>query len=125
MGGFALPNFKLYYWAAHLSILAWWKKGPPSEADYCPAWLSMERMFCKKTSLSAPLNSSTAVKKVCFNNSFVIGNTIRIWKQIKHYIEAPKTYLDTPVCENHSFLPGLTDSVFLLWKQKGICNICN
>ena len=29
-GGFALPNFKMYCWAAHLSILAWWRKGPLS-----------------------------------------------------------------------------------------------
>ena len=29
----------------------------------------------------------------------------------------------TPIHENHSFFPGLTDSVFLLWKRKGIYNI--
>lgn len=122
-GGFALPILKVYYWAVHLSILIWWKKGPPLEADSCPAWLWMERMFCQKTWLSALLNSPTVVKKACFNNSSVIGNAIRIWKQIKHYIKAPKIYLDTPICENPSFLPGLSDRVFLTWKQKGICHV--
>ena len=76
-GGFALPDFKLYYWAAHLSIRLWWKKGLSSEADFCPACLCTERLLCQKTSLPALLNSPAVVKKESFNNSFVIGNTIK------------------------------------------------
>lgn len=27
------------------------------------------------------------------------------------------------MCENHSFIPGLNDTVFSAWKQKGIDSI--
>lgn len=123
-GGFSSPNFKMYYWAAQsLSILAWWRGGIRSDTDSCPAWLHIESSICKKTSLLALLHSLTAVKRSLFSNSFVVGNTLKIWKQIKSYIKALKIYLDTPICENHSFTPGLTDSVFSTWKQSSICTI--
>lgn len=66
----------MYYWAAHLSILAWWKKGPQSDADWGPAWLHTERSVRKKPSLLALLNSPTTVKRSHFSNSFVVGNTL-------------------------------------------------
>ena len=78
VGGFALPNFKMYYWATHLSMLAWWRRGPPSISDSCPAWIRIERLLCKKSSLLALLNSPTTVKKSCYSNSLVIHGTIRI-----------------------------------------------
>ena len=31
--------------------------------------------------------------------------------------------MDTSICENHSFTPGLNDFVFSTWKQRGICNV--
>ena len=123
VGGFALPNFKMYYWATHLSMLAWWRRGPPSISDSCPAWLRIERLLCKKSSLLALLNSPTTVKKSCYSNSLVIHGTIRIWEQIKSYIKAPKMYTDTPICNNHYFIPGINDAAFFDWKQKGIVNI--
>lgn len=43
-GGFGLPQFKYYYWAANLSIFAWWKKWP-FDADRDPSWLRMEQAF--------------------------------------------------------------------------------
>lgn len=122
-GGFMLPNFKMYYWAAHLSVLAWWKKGPPSSVDSCPAWLVIERLLCKKSSLSSLLNSPDVIKDSYFSNSFVIGNTVKIWKQIKIYIKAPKIYVDAPIWQNHSFIPGLDDAGFYTWSQKGICTV--
>ena len=32
-------------------------------------------------------------------------------------------YTDTPICNNHSFIPGINDAAFFDWKQKGIVNI--
>lgn len=32
-------------------------------------------------------------------------------------------YVDTPICDNHSFIPGLNYIVFAAWKERGICNI--
>ncbi len=120
--GFSFPNFKCII-GVHTSILAWWKKGLPYNADSCPTWVRTERLLCKKTSLPALLNSPTTVKKSYFSSNFVFGNTIKILKQIKLYIKAPKIYTDTPVCKNHSFIPGLNNDVFSTWKQRGICNI--
>lgn len=54
-GGFGLPQFKYYYWAANLSIFARWKKWP-SDTDGDPSWLRMEQAFCNRTSLGALLN---------------------------------------------------------------------
>lgn len=85
--------------------------------------LTLPKLSTVSTSLLALLHSLSAVKRSLFSNSFVVGNTLKIWKQIKSYIKAPKIYVDTPVCENHSFTPGLTDGVFSTWKQSGICTI--
>uniref|UniRef100_A0A0S7EX59 LIN1 n=1 Tax=Poeciliopsis prolifica TaxID=188132 RepID=A0A0S7EX59_9TELE len=125
VGGFSLPDFKQYYWACHLSILAWWKKGPLSSDETCPSWLSLERLHCCNSSLTALLNSPIKVNKTRYTNSFVIRNTIRIWKQIQKFIKAPEVYFDTPICENHSFAPGLCDAVFRTWRMKGIDVIGN
>lgn len=75
VGGFSLPSFKMCYWAANVSILAWWKKGLQLYTDSCPAWLQIESSVCKKTSLLALLNSPTAAKGFLFCNSIVVGNT--------------------------------------------------
>lgn len=119
----ALPNFKMYYWAAHLSILTWWRKGPPFSSYSCPAWLCIEYLLCNKTSLLALLYSPTKVRKSHYSNSFVINGTMRTWEQIKLHNKSPSVHTDTPICENHAFIPGLNDIAFSAWKQKGIKNI--
>lgn len=80
----------------------------------------MEQALCKNTSLSALLNSPTKASKGSYSGSTVIGNTLKIWHHIRRYIKAPCTYLDSPICKNHAFSPGLSDSVFLMWQQRGI-----
>lgn len=35
-------------------------------------------------------------------------------------IKAPKLYIDSPICWNHAFQPGLTDSSFQSWREAGI-----
>lgn len=122
-GGFSLPHFKAYYWAAHLNFITWWKKGPPSDSSKCPAWLSLERTLCNKTSLLALLNSPTKINQLHYSNSFVVKNTLKIWKQIKLHTKTPNMYIDSPICKNHAFLPGLSDRVFADWKLKGIKDI--
>lgn len=41
MGGLALPNFQVYYWAAVLVTMYWWFEGPHCNAAVCveAAWL--------------------------------------------------------------------------------------
>ncbi|KAF7665834.1 hypothetical protein LDENG_00131610 [Lucifuga dentata] len=124
IGGFALPHFKKYYWAAQLTVFSWWTRGPsPDESHSCPKWLSLERSLCHKTSLPALVNSPATMKKSNYSDSFVIENALKIWKQIRSYIKAPNIYTDSPICHNHSFIPGLQDIAFSSWYQQGICNI--
>lgn len=121
-GGFGLPNFKNYYWAANLNTLAWWRKISLMEPDK-PEWLAIEEASCNKTSLIALLNSPIKIDLKCYNGNTVISNSIKVWKQIKKYLEIPDIYLDTPICHNHAFPPGLHDKFFLQWKQIGITTI--
>ena len=53
-GGFALPDFRLYYWAAHLNILSFWRNCRPTEGtENKPAWLEIERAVCQFVSPSS------------------------------------------------------------------------
>ncbi len=58
IGGFALPNFKLYYWAAHLSILAWWKKGPPFWGRLLPCMVVYGTNALQKNFITRPSKQS-------------------------------------------------------------------
>ena len=122
-GGFGLPHFKAYYWAAHLNNISWWKKGSANSSNDCPEWLALERSLCVGTSLPALLNSPNKIDKTVYGDNFVIKNTLRVWKQIRLYAKAPNTYIDSPICQNHAFAPGLNDPAFNSWTQKGIREI--
>ena len=39
------------------------------------------------------------------------------------HVKAPNIYIDTPICENQAFTPGLNDVVFSPWKQRGISSV--
>ncbi len=122
-GGFGLPNFKCYYWAANLNTLVWWRKIASVELGDKPEWLAIEEASCNKTSLSALLNSPIEIEIKNINGNIVISNLIKVWKQIKVYLKIPNLYLDTPICNNHVFPPGLQDKIFFQWKRMGIVTI--
>lgn len=122
-GGFGLPNFKFYYWAANLNTLAWWRKIGSVELGDKPEWLAIEEASCNKTSLTALLNSPNKIELKNINGNIIISNLIKIWKQIKVYLKIPDLYLDTPICNNHAFPPGLHDKTFFQWKHMGIVTI--
>lgn len=56
-------------------------------------------------SLPALLNSPIKVNKSIYNANFVVDSTIGIWKELQYHIKALRGYLDTPICETHSFVP--------------------
>lgn len=120
-GGFALPNLRCYYWAAHLNILAFWRSGILTEGteEDTPAWLSMERAACLGTSLPALLNSPVKNKLLNAGN-YLVHNSLKIWKQIKTYFKAPNMYIDRPIRGNHTFKSASVDSTFARWKEKGV-----
>lgn len=119
-GGFGLPFFKAYYWAAHLNIFSWWRVDSTDVTCEQPEWLRIEQALSPNSSLQALCNSPGKISKLIYNRHFVIGQSLKIWKQIRIYIKAHKVYFDSPICKNHSFIPALNDMFFSLWKRKGI-----
>lgn len=118
-GGFGLPDFKCFYWAAHLNILVFWRSSNLTEdtANPPPAWLSLEQAECEGTSLLALLNSPIKINKSLYKGNFLIHNSIKIWNQIKSHLKAPNMYSDTPICNNHAFKPSAGDPVFVPWRE--------
>ncbi len=58
-----------------------------------------------------------------YSENIVINNSLKIWQQIKSFLDLPHKYLYSPICKNHAFSPGLQDKVFSQWKQKGLISI--
>lgn len=90
-------------------------------AEDTPAWLSIEQGFCQRTSLSALLNSAVKTDRSLYGGNFNITlNSLKIWKQIKIYFKAPDMYVDSPICNTHTFKPAREDAMFAHWKNKGV-----
>lgn len=75
------------------------------------------------TYLEALLNSPIKIDSKFYNGNMVINNTLKIWKQIKSFLDLPHIYLESPVCKNYAFSPGFQDKVFSQCKQKGLFSI--
>ncbi len=84
-----LPQFKYYYWAANLSIFAWWKKRPLN-ADRDPSWLRMEQAFCNKMYFAALLNNPR-IDPALYDNHFAICNVLKIqwWQIVRTIVFSP------------------------------------
>lgn len=121
-GGFSLPHFRFYYWAANLQSLSWWRQTPENNGEI-PEWVWLERTSCSKTSLEALLNSPIKIESRSYNENIIVNNSLKIGKRIKSFLDRPHIYLDSPICKNHAFTPGLHDKVFSQWKQKGLISI--
>lgn len=90
--------------------------------DDAPSWLAIEQSMTK-FSLPALLFSGTKPLRVIVNNNFVLGNSLRIWYQIRKVYRLPETSAFTPICHNHAFLPSQLDAAFSAWKTKGLITI--
>ena len=121
-GGFYLPCFQLYFWAANMRVLSVWHKSPIADPTPIskPPWFQTEQAACGSSSLPAFLNNPAKAKlPICIMNP-VILNTLRTWKQIQSFLNLPKVYLDSPICKNHAFIPGSDGPIFSIWKDKNI-----
>lgn len=58
--------------------------------------------------------------KNAYGNNPIIQNTLWVWSRVLSILKAPKIYLDTSVCSNHAFRPGLGDPVFTTRREKVI-----
>lgn len=68
-------------------------------------------------------NNPAKVKLPSYITSPVILNSLRIWRQIHSFMNLSKVYVDSSICKNHAFPPGLNDSIFSAWKVKNIVTI--
>uniref|UniRef100_A0A8C5ETB7 Reverse transcriptase zinc-binding domain-containing protein n=1 Tax=Gouania willdenowi TaxID=441366 RepID=A0A8C5ETB7_GOUWI len=103
-GGLSLPNFKLYYLAAHLNIFSFWRGCIPGiDLTEQPSWLLIEHLSCQRSCLPALLNSPTKIKNTVYKKNPIIQNSLKVWNQFLLLTRAPKMYLDTPICDNHAF----------------------
>lgn len=110
--------------AAHLNIFSFWRRCTPgADLEREPSWLAIEHLSCRQTCLPALLNSPIKVKNTLSDKNPVIQNSMKVWNQLLGTVKAPKTYLDTPICNNHAFKPGLEDMTFVIWRRKGICSL--
>ncbi len=55
-GGFSLPSFRSYYWAANLQLIFLWRQIPENKLEI-PEWVWLEITSCRTTSSEALLNS--------------------------------------------------------------------
>ena len=125
-GGFGLPHFRLYYFAAHWNFIAhWYDCYFGCNTEHMPSWLRLEHLSCVNSSLPALLNAPVKFKKETYSCNPVIQSSLRVWSQLLTFIKAPKLYLHAPICGNHAFKPGLTDSAFRIWRDKGIDSLDN
>lgn len=56
------------------------------------------------------------------NGNIVISNLIKVYLKNKVYFKISDIYLDTPICNNHAFPPGLLRGklfLFFQWKHMG------
>lgn len=69
-GGFGLPHFKLYYWAANVNVLLYWHNSLPLahyNQEGVSTWLLIEISSCGATSLPALLNNPENIKTLFKN----------------------------------------------------------
>lgn len=108
-GGLALPNFKYYYFAAHIQKLLCWFHSP-----------KLQSCSVSGSSIGALIAPPLPLRFTDYTGNPLVLSTLRIWMQFRkcfNYV-APSLFL--PILENHLFPPGLSDSGFRLWHSRGI-----
>lgn len=125
-GGFGLPVFRNYYWAANARALMYWRQGQSNGAPTdSPLWPSIEATAVQNSSLCTLLFSKTESPCKLVGNHFILKNSIRILNQIRSLFKLPNTSIHTPICYNHSFPPGQMDGVFAGWRGNGLVTLKN
>ena len=119
-GGLGLPVFRHYYWAANARALLFWQLDAPYDDCSSPLWLKIESMSVNNTSLPALLFANAQRSNNLFGHNFVISSSIKILNQIRKFLKLPNVSINAPITGNHLFKPGLTDGVFLDWRQRGL-----
>lgn len=118
LGGMALPNFKFYYWAAHLKIIQFWLHSGSQLLS--SVWLGMEHSSYKPVSLSALAHSPIKSPIKNYTKNVIIKTTVKIWNQFRRSFDLQTYSILAPITANHSFPPSLIDRAFEIWSNMGI-----
>ena len=119
-GGLALPNFRFYYWAAHLHCLAFWSSCCGQAG--CPDWVVMELQSDDNLPIPALLGSSlpfpllNSIKNPVLRRSLLLD----ILAQFRRFFGFHGFSLLSPIASNHLFKPSCQDPLFQEWHRKGI-----
>lgn len=122
-GGLSLPNFQIYYWAANIKVMLYWKE-LPSQGNV-PKWLQLEDLSCDPTSLRALLCSKLPLAEPVskYTSNPIIKHSVKIWTQFRRSFSLTNFSISAPIVRNHSFKPSIIDGAFNIWTRKGITSI--
>lgn len=100
-GGFGLPNFQLYYWAANIKTISHWTNRTDENA--APDWLTLERDSCRNTSLSALLYCRLPYSEPVarYTRNPVIIHSLKIWRQFRQYFQMLHFSVLAPIEKKH------------------------
>lgn len=121
LGGMALPNFQYYYWAANIRALHYWLHSDISSSP--PAWLQMEALSCKPTSLKALLYSPLGLSLSPYTKNVCVKTSLRIWNQFRKHFNLQVPSIFSPLTSNPLFPPSLIDGAWSVWSGLGIRTI--
>ncbi len=121
VGGMALPNFALYYYACALQNIIMWL----DHTIALSTWIQMEREACRPYDIGAVLLSPIKIDKSVYKHNCIIHSTIRIWKQIKSKFSIKPLSFLLPISGNPSFTPSTMDAAFTKWRDLGLQTIGN
>ena len=85
-----------------------------------PLWLSIENSCCYPSSLPAMLLSALPTVDPDSRTNPVASHSFKIWSQIRKCYGWQSCSLQSPLIENHAFVPSFTNTVFNDWFERGI-----
>lgn len=121
LAGLALPNFMYYYWACNIQKMLFWMDD--SDPERCEAWVHLESTSCSVHLGSVICASSLPTPQSHFFSNPIVLNSVKIWSQFRRHFNLSTMSVHSPIANNHSFVPSISDLAFKMWKTKGITTI--
>lgn len=82
----------------------------------------MENVSCHPSFLLPLVCAPLASRCPSYVQNPIVLSSLKIWKQSRQHLKLSAPIPLSPICNNHLFPPSVTDTVFTLWKEKGLFN---
>ena len=116
MGGLALPDLQIYYWAAQAKgLISWVQRRNNAQ------WRDIEEELCTPISMSSLpfINNINALHQI--TKTYVVYNTLRAWHDINKFCgNFGKISSLSPLSLNPDLPPSIGSSLFVKWRDNGI-----